>query len=194
MGWKPIFFFSGLVLALQVITISARPSLIPGKQSNLDEWIESNMRAYLKAKSKDSEKINNKFTLDKKLTEAERAVKVIKVRKDGTGDFRTITAALKSIPSGNKRRVVVWIGGGVYREKITLDRTKPFVTLYGDKNNMPIITYNGTAFVYGTWYSATVAVESDYFVAVNIAFVVRMAVLYILYFYKLCFYYIIFNL
>ncbi|QCD80193.1 putative pectinesterase 63 [Vigna unguiculata] len=104
------------------------------------------------------------------------AVRIVRVRRDGAGDFRTVTEAVNSIPSGNKRRVVVWIGIGEYREKVTVDRTKPFVTFYGERNEsdshtMPIITYHATALRYGTVDSATVAVESDYFVAVNVAFV-----------------------
>jgi len=108
------------------------------------------------------------------------AVRIIRVRGDGTGDFRTVTEAVNSIPSGNNRRVVVWIGMGEYREKVTVDRSKPFLTFYGERNEsdthtMPIITYHATALRYGTVDSATVAVDSDYFVAVNIAFVVRFS-------------------
>ncbi|KAK7265483.1 hypothetical protein RJT34_33103 [Clitoria ternatea] len=103
--------------------------------------------------------------------EVDGAVKIVRVVKDGTGDFRTVTDAVNSIPSGNKRRVVVWIGMGEYREKITLDASKPFVTFYGETNHMPIITYDATAFKYGTVDSATVAVDADYFIAVNVAFV-----------------------
>lgn len=103
---------------------------------------------------------------------------IVRVRRHGGGDFTTVTDAVNSIPSGNTRRVVVWIGIGVYREKITIDRSKPFVTFYGERNNgndndMPIIKYDATALRYGTVDSATVAVDSDYFVAVNVAFVVR---------------------
>ncbi|CAL5199155.1 unnamed protein product [Lathyrus oleraceus] len=113
--------------------------------------------------------------LDKHFTAAEYGARVVRVRKDGTGDFRTVTDAVKSIPSGNKRRVVVWIGMGEYREKITVDKSKGFVTFYGERNgndnDIPIITYDATALHYGTLDSATVAVDADYFVAVNIAFV-----------------------
>lgn len=115
---------------------------------------------------------------DKHVTVAEDGARVVRVRKDGTGDFRTVTEAVKSIPSGNKRRVVIWIGMGEYREKITVDKSKGFVTFYGERNgndnDMPIITYDATALHYGTLDSATVAVDADYFVAVNVAFVVTI--------------------
>ncbi|RDX66453.1 putative pectinesterase 48, partial [Mucuna pruriens] len=109
-------------------------------------------------------------------TLSDDAVRVLRVRRDGAGDFTTVTDAVNSIPSGNNRRVVVWIATGEYREKVTVDRSKPFVTFYGERKGhatttMPVITYDGTALRYGTVDSATVAVDADYFVAVNVAFV-----------------------
>ncbi|XP_020227526.1 putative pectinesterase 63 [Cajanus cajan] len=107
------------------------------------------------------------------LSAATDGYRLVTVRKDGLGDFTTVTDAVNSIPSGNSERVVVWIGFGVYREKIKIDRSKPMVTFQGEMgffNQMPLITYNATALHYGTVESATVAVESDYFIASNIAF------------------------
>ena len=50
-------------------------------------------------------------------------------RGDGTGDFKTIQAAVESIPTTNRDRVVVFIKDGTYHEKIRVDAS--FVTLYG---------------------------------------------------------------
>ncbi|KAJ0035285.1 hypothetical protein Pint_25437 [Pistacia integerrima] len=108
---------------------------------------------------------------DGALATAEAGVKVITVKKDGSGNFRTVSDAINSIPMSNPNRVVIKIGGGSYWEKITIDRSKQFITFYGDPNDMPRICFNGTAAQYGTVYSSTVAIESDYFVAVNIEFV-----------------------
>lgn len=108
--------------------------------------------------------------IDPELAVAEAGANVIEVRKDGRGKFRTVGEALKSIPEWSTTRWIVRIGGGEYWEKITIERSKPFVTLYGLPWEMPVIVFNGTAAEYGTLNSATVAVESDYFVAVNIVF------------------------
>ncbi|KAL5572299.1 hypothetical protein UlMin_021896 [Ulmus minor] len=136
--------------------VSGTANLIPSDQSKLDAWIAHNIKNYLNSEANKS----GNFSLDTQLTAAEGAVKIIKVTKDGGGDFKTVTDAVKSIPSGNTGRVI-----------ITVDRSKPFVTFYGSENDMPTLTFDGTASKYGTVYSATVAVESDYFVAVNINFV-----------------------
>lgn len=183
------------VLAVMVVSSSHQSNLIPPDKSQLETWVSHNyIRPHLYHNySKTKENITHlKFDFDRQLVAVEHAIKIIKVRKDGTGDFKTVTDAVNSIPSGNKRRFIVWIGGGEYREKITVDKSKPFLTFYGDKDDMPSITFNGTASEYGTVNSATVAVESDYFVAVNIAFVVRTlftiylrCVTFVYYFWKL---------
>ncbi|XP_050379869.1 putative pectinesterase 63 [Argentina anserina] len=155
-----------------VLFVSGKPNLIPENESDLDDWIVQNMREYTDRKAELRERNDVPGTHDdKSLASAEDSSRVIRVKQDGTGDFKTVTDALRSIPTGNKQRVVVWIGGGEYREKVLVDVTRPYVTFYGDKNDMPTITFDGTAEVFGTWNSATVAVEADYFMAVNIAFV-----------------------
>ncbi|KAL6220878.1 hypothetical protein ACLB2K_008631 [Fragaria x ananassa] len=146
-------------LALALL-VSGKPYLIPENEADLDDWIVRNMREYDERKAVLNARNDVPGThFDTELAAAEDAIRVIRVKKDGTGDFKTVTDAVKSIPTGNKQRVVVWIGGGEYREKILVELTKPYLTFYGDKNDMPSITYDGTAAVYGTWNSATVAVE-----------------------------------
>ncbi|KAL5853691.1 hypothetical protein ACOSQ3_008809 [Xanthoceras sorbifolium] len=161
-----------LVLSFQLIpTAFSHTKPIPSDSSKLKSWIGQNIREFLERKSQLT-RGKNATAVDEFLARAEDGFRVITVNKHGgRGDFTTVSAAVKSIPSGNKRRVIVKIGGGEYWEKITIDSSKKFITLYGDPYDMPRIVYNGTAFEYGTVYSATVAVESDYFMAVNVAFV-----------------------
>ncbi|MBA0707773.1 hypothetical protein Golax_019787, partial [Gossypium laxum] len=74
-------------------------------------------------------------TIDPALAQAEAEPKVIKVVQGGGGDFDTITKAIESVPTGNTKRVIISIGPGAYREKIKIERTKPFITLIGDPKN-----------------------------------------------------------
>ncbi|HXS69205.1 MAG TPA: pectinesterase family protein [Candidatus Polarisedimenticolia bacterium] len=55
---------------------------------------------------------------------------LITVAADGSGDFKTIQAALDAIPKTNAERVVVFIKNGVYHEKVRVDAS--FVTLRGE--------------------------------------------------------------
>ena len=133
---------------------------IPVEKSQLAGWFTENVKPFA---------VRNKAELDPALATAEENATVIKVMSDGTGNFKTVTEAIASVPADNKKRVVIWIGVGVYKEKLKIDRNKPFVTLYGsDPKNMPKLTFDGDAAKYGTVYSATLIVEADYFTAANL--------------------------
>ena len=116
-------------------------------------------------------------TLDPALVNAEERVRIIKVSKSGGGNLDTVMAAVDSVPPGNTQRVIIMIGGGVFEEKIKIDRNKPFITFYGLPENMPVLLFDGTAAKFGTVDSATLIVESDYFMAVNIIVMVSQLVI-----------------
>ncbi|RWV79781.1 hypothetical protein BHE74_00014990 [Ensete ventricosum] len=93
------------------------------------------------------------------------ASRVILVAKDGTGDSTTVQGAVDMIPDGNKERVKILINPG------------PFISFIGNQSSETVISFhlrasdrysNGQNV--GTFDSATVAVESDYFCANGITF------------------------
>ncbi|KAL0436013.1 UNVERIFIED_CONTAM: putative pectinesterase 53 [Sesamum radiatum] len=102
----------------------------------------------------------------------------IRVSQDGTADFNTITEAINTIPLYNNRRVLIRINSGVYREKVNIPRTMMFITFVGNGSDPPTITGNDTASTVSgrdgtplrTFQSATVAVDADYFIAINVNF------------------------
>lgn len=132
---------------------------IPGEKAQLGKWFEDNVKPLAERKE----------GLDKELLAAEEGPpKILKVSQDGKGEFKTITEAINSIPSGNTKRVIVHIASGTYNEKVVINRTKPFVTLYGEPGNKVNLTFNGTAKQFGTVDSATLIAEGSYFVAANL--------------------------
>ncbi|CAN4113356.1 unnamed protein product [Withania somnifera] len=158
----------------------------------LEEWISLNAKHYNRKREEESlkwmqESIKHKkqevpaanvsSSLDPKLINAEMNKMIISVSQDGSGNFKTIKEALASIPFYNKRRVILDIKPGLYREKINIRKSLPFVTFRGDSSNPPRITGNDTASATGTdgtplktFQSATVSVDADYFVAINVIF------------------------
>ena len=67
------------------------------------------------------------------------------------------------------------------REKVTVPITKPFVSLIGMDTGRTVITWHARAsdvdpsgHQVGTFYSASVAIEADYFCASHITFEVRI--------------------
>ncbi len=69
----------------------------------------------------------------------------IVVSADGSGDFKTIQAAIASIPAINRERVVVFVQNGTYREKIRVDAS--FVTLRGQSRKRVINLNRANDFV-----------------------------------------------
>lgn len=92
----------------------------------------------------------------------------MQVNQKGGANFKTLNEAVKSIPVGNKNRVVIKLAPGVYNEKVTIDIGRPFVTILGQPGSQTILTYHGNAAKYGTVESATLIVWATYFQAANL--------------------------
>lgn len=105
----------------------------------------------------------------------------MQVNQKGGGDFKTINEAIKSIPTGNTKRVIIKLAPGVYHEKVTVDLGRPFVTLLGKPGSETNLTYDGTAAKYGTVESATLIVWAQYFVAANLNIIVCVYIHMLLY-------------
>jgi len=103
--------------------------------------------------------------------------KKITVSKSGKDDFTTINAALDSVAEHSKHRTVIHIRAGVYEEKIVINASKPYITFRGDGQDKTIIQWGDKAGDFDdedqllkTYKSATVGVNSQYFIAENIQF------------------------
>ncbi|OKK07171.1 pectinesterase family protein [Streptomyces sp. CB02400] len=100
------------------------------------------------------------------------------VAKDGSGQYRTVQAAVNAVPANNASRVVISIEPGTYRETVKVPSNKPHVTFQGTGGSRKdtVIVYDNAAGTpkpdgsgtYGTSGSATVAVEADDFQARNL--------------------------
>ncbi|KAI5565029.1 hypothetical protein BDE02_14G097500 [Populus trichocarpa] len=173
------FFF----LLLSIFCLKSSSWSLLDTERDYSRWVSWNgnnhqKRAMLMAKSTvQTPGADGKLVLDGKLRQAEMNSVRVTVSQDGNGEFKTIKEAINSIPPYNTRRVIIAIKPGVYREKIFIPRTLPFVTFLGDSSEPPTITGNDTASVSGkdgkplrTYQSATVAVDANYFVAISMKF------------------------
>lgn len=66
----------------------------------------------------------------------------ITVAQDGSGDYKTVQAALNSVPLQNKKQLTIFIRKGIYLEKLFLDSTKNFITVIGEDKFNTILTFN----------------------------------------------------
>ncbi|MFF8972488.1 pectinesterase family protein [Streptomyces sp. NPDC014995] len=106
------------------------------------------------------------------------AATTLTVAQDGSGQYRTVQAAVNAVPANNPSRVVISVKPGTYRETVRVPANKPHVTIQGTGGSRKdtVIVYNNAAGTpkpdgsgtYGTGGSATVAVEADDFQARNL--------------------------
>src|SRR5829696_7416830 len=104
-----------------------------------------------------------------------RAAESITVAADGSGQFKTVQAAIDSIPANNTAPTTLHIKPGTYKERIRVPRDKPFITLHGDDAKTTILTYDlhaksvlpATTQEVGTSGSYSTLVEANDFVAEN---------------------------
>ncbi|XP_019161972.1 PREDICTED: pectinesterase-like [Ipomoea nil] len=80
---------------------------------------------------------------DRKLLAAQRRGNLrpnVVVAKDGSGQFKTITGALKSYPPKHKAKYVIYVKAGVYDEIVEVGKKMKNVFMYGDGAGKTIIT------------------------------------------------------
>ncbi|KAM6579355.1 hypothetical protein CsatA_003129 [Cannabis sativa] len=108
-----------------------------------------------------------------------RRSRVIVVDKNGNGDSLTVQGAIDLVSNYNSQRVKIFILPGIYREKVLIPNTKPYISLIGNQSQTSetVISWNDKAsdrdnngFQLGTYSSASVSIESDYFCATAITF------------------------
>lgn len=67
------------------------------------------------------------------------------VSQDGKGDFKTVQAAINAVPDYRKKRTVIYIRNGVYKEKINVSASKQLISFIGENVDKTILTYDDWA-------------------------------------------------
>ncbi|XP_073030595.1 pectinesterase-like [Primulina eburnea] len=92
------------------------------------------------------------------------------VAQDGSGQFKTIGAAISSVPKKNNQTFVIFVKAGLYKETVIIPKKVNNIVLIGEGPDKTRITGNKN-FADGTqtFHSATLAVNGDGFIAKDIA-------------------------
>ncbi len=101
------------------------------------------------------------------------------VAADGSGDYRTVQAAIDAAPQHTSATLpwVILVRPGTYREVVYVQREKRFVALVGEDPTRTVITYDLHASTpgpdgkpIGTFRTPTVTIDADNFTAENLTF------------------------
>ncbi|HEX3100666.1 MAG TPA: pectinesterase family protein, partial [Pyrinomonadaceae bacterium] len=63
------------------------------------------------------------------------------VAADGSGDVRTVQAAVDKVPENNSKRFVIEIKPGLYKEQIKVPANKPFISFIGTDAAKTVLTF-----------------------------------------------------
>ncbi|KAL3744601.1 hypothetical protein ACJRO7_013812 [Eucalyptus globulus] len=108
---------------------------------------------------------------DRRLLQSTTVTPDVTVAADGTGNYRTVSAAVAAAPEGSPRRYVIKIKAGVYRENVEVPKKKVNLMFVGDGRTTTIITGSRNVVDGSTTFkSATVAVVGEGFLARDITF------------------------
>ncbi|CAI9087782.1 OLC1v1021951C1 [Oldenlandia corymbosa var. corymbosa] len=93
------------------------------------------------------------------------------VAQDGSGNYKTVQAAVDAAPNNSPSRYVIYIKKGTYKEQVSIGKNKKNLMLVGDGQDATIITgslnvVDGST----TFNSATVAAVGDGFIAQDLRF------------------------
>lgn len=108
---------------------------------------------------------------DRKLLQSSSVTPNVVVAADGSGNYRTVAAAVAAAPEKSSKRYIIRIKAGVYRENVEIPKKKTNIMFMGDGRSNTIITGNRNV-VDGstTFHSATVAAVGERFLARDITF------------------------
>ncbi|XP_022979848.1 probable pectinesterase 67 [Cucurbita maxima] len=94
--------------------------------------------------------------------------RTIKVDINGNGEFTSIQAAVDAVPEGNSQWMIIHVRKGIYREKVHVPSSKPYVFLRGNGKGRTHIVWSQSS--NDNIESATFKVEAKHFIAFGISF------------------------
>ena len=100
------------------------------------------------------------------------------VAADGSGQFRSVQAAIMAVPAGSRTNpVVIRVKPGTYKELIYVQREKRFFRLIGEDAEKTVLTYdlyagitNADGKPLGTFRTPSTTIDADDFTAENLTF------------------------
>lgn len=166
-----LFAYSAMVIMLLCISCEGRAT---HRASHRHKPLDVSVRESPK------ETRNNSLTIMKHRARAKRLMPTFKelasssrtivVDQHGKGQFKSVQAAVDSVPIKNQQWVYIHISPGIYYEKVTIPYNKPYIAFQGGGRSNTIISWKDRASSFGTANSATFSANAPSFIARGVGF------------------------
>ncbi|KAF6162074.1 hypothetical protein GIB67_041902 [Kingdonia uniflora] len=101
---------------------------------------------------------------DRKLLQSSSVTPNVIVAADGSGNYKTVSAAVAAAPAKSSTRYIIRIKAGIYRENVDIPKTKTNIMFLGDGRSSTIITGSRNVVDGSTTFnSATVGTSLIYY-------------------------------
>ncbi|KAJ6942736.1 hypothetical protein NC652_008518 [Populus alba x Populus x berolinensis] len=108
---------------------------------------------------------------DRRLLQSSSVTPDVVVAADGSGNYKTVSAAVAAAPKKSSKRYIIRIKAGVYRENVDVPKDKTNIMFLGDGRKTTIITASRNVVDGSTTFnSATVAAVGQGFLARGVTF------------------------
>lgn len=96
------------------------------------------------------------------------AEKILIVAQDESGDYSDVQSAVDAVPEHNTEPVTIYIKKGIYKQKVVVPKTKPYITFIGESKYQTVLTHLE---ITGTGFNGnSTIIEADDFTAKNLTF------------------------
>ncbi|KAL2921132.1 putative pectinesterase 67, partial [Bienertia sinuspersici] len=94
--------------------------------------------------------------------------RTIVVDLNGNGDYKSVQAAIDAVPDGNSNWITIHLRKGIFREKVHIPKSKPYIFMRGNGKGRTYIVSSQSST--NNIESATFKVEAPNFVAFGVSF------------------------
>ena len=98
---------------------------------------------------------------DRRLLQSSSVTPDVVVAADGSGNYKTVSAAVAAAPKKSSKRYIIRIKAGVYRENVDVPKDKTNIMFLGDGRKTTIITASRNVVDGSTTFNSATVGESN---------------------------------
>jgi pectinesterase len=126
-----------------------------------NEFMTTNRKLMQEKEGNESEWPEWMSVADRRLLQSSSVAPDVVVAADGSGNYKTVSAAVAAAPKKSSKRYIIRIKAGVYRENVDVPKDKTNIMFMGDGRKTTIITASRNVVDGSTTFNSATVGESN---------------------------------